>query len=71
MKKALETANDDFEAKLILLADTECVEDVNVKPVATTYLTPLYCDKTVDFTWDLYITYLFILWDLNSCILEL
>ena len=62
MKKALETATDDFEAKLILLAD-ECVENVNVKPVMTTYLAPLYCDKTVDFTWDLYITYPFILWD--------
>ena len=58
MKKALETTTDDFEAKLIQL-----VVDVNVKRVIKTYLAPLYYDKTVDFTWDLYITYPFILWD--------
>ena len=55
MKKALETATDDFEAK--------CVKNVDVKPVTILYLAPLYCDKAVDFTWDSYITYPFILWD--------
>ena len=62
MKKALEMATNEFEAKLILL-NKESVENVNINPVTISYHAPLYCDKMVGFTWDLYITYPFILWD--------
>ena len=62
MKKALETATKEFEAKLILLTE-ESVEKANINPVTVTYHVPSNCGKTVDVSWDLYITYPFILWD--------
>jgi hypothetical protein len=63
MKKALESATNDFEAKLKLLAEESGTEKVDIRPITITHHAPLLSDGTVDFTWELYITYPFILWD--------